>query len=59
MDLAFAIFKAGVQLESEGKLQLTRGNSKLDTNTSGDWSLPWSLPCPGSLTGGVHGRLFA
>ena len=27
-DLAFAVLKAGDQLESEGKLQLTWGNSK-------------------------------
>lgn len=64
MDLAFVILKAEVQLESDGKLQLTWGSSKLDASTSGDWSLPCSLPCPGSLTGpcpsrGVQGRLRA
>lgn len=64
LDLTFAVLKAGAHLESEGKLQLTRGNSKLNGETSGDWGLPcsrlvlpaWQVPTPGRA---VQGRLFA
>lgn len=51
LDLTFAVLKAGDHLESEGKLQLTRGNSKINADTSGDWGLPCSTPCPGCLAG--------
>lgn len=43
IDLAFAVLKAGDQLESEGKLQLTWGNNKLHPNASGDSALQHAL----------------
>lgn len=50
VDPAFAVLTAGGQLASEGKLQLTWGNSKLNTDTSEDGNLPFRTPYP-SLPG--------
>lgn len=63
VDPAFAVPKAGDELESEGKLQLTWGNGELNTDTSEDSSQPCSMPGPDSLgptpSRGVQGRIFA